>query len=785
MLPYPLLCSSPIMAETGNSALHDVIIGNESQALADESGLPINLDGMTKEETTKLIQTMSKSLTIIRRRNQGLIEAMNSMAENAGTIRANAFEEARQQLEQAALRGKEPQHSGLASPDSQNNLFPDNLPAGTPNRNEAPRKPTDKHHRLPPRAQSIDESEDSGNEEQPPLPPIRRTRSGFDPNDPEDSSSSSSSSSSSGRHADSESEAEVAQVTGRGLFPLPGEAQRKIRWKRLDFSLDKENYLSGISNWDLWYNSLRLALLNIGIPNDQKLKLSKADDNKLAMVITRTTKRQPLELVSGIEEGTKMLKIFRKTYSETGKTRGYGIWKDLQSLRYQGKDPVKHVSTFQKLVRQCKESHMKVNNDQQVSTFIASVEDKASEWTKNTTRRIRNEDLPIASITEDFIAEFRHKIPSSSYERPTDPKRSANPTRGRGGGRGRGGRGGGRGRGSQRTQDTRKPRWDSDGRPLCYNCDEYGHMANKCPKPKRDKGKASSQDTREQGSHAHTNKGTEGPAAQGSAPQGTGFTYCTVGNRKAYEDLVAWYNAQMAQRNEGAEGAATAEAAAEATATPTTAVPTATATKESPGTSTEASTEDLTKAPTSKPVNNTASGPVGDIHSAQPSEVQHPQAPVISQATRNSSASVNIAQIHHQGVEQPNRSLVLWDSGADVYLTNDLQDFLEGTLVDISSQNFRITTGGGPVFATWMGTVIFHFVGPSGQRNWAQVSNVLYVQQFPLKIFSGDLFYRSGGRLKDLTLHNPDGSALTNIDPPRRGFYLWTWGRPEPTLRAD
>ena len=47
--------------------------------------------------------------------------------------------------------------------------------------------------------------------------------------------------------------------------------------------------------------------------------------------------------------------------------------------------------------------------------------------------------------------------------------------------------------------------------------------------------------------------------------------------------------------------------------------------------------------------------------------------------------------------------------------------------MDISNRKFRITTGGGVVFATVMGTVKFKFVGPSGQCNWATVLNVLFV----------------------------------------------------------
>ncbi|RYP09777.1 hypothetical protein DL765_008333 [Monosporascus sp. GIB2] len=38
----------------------------------------------------------------------------------------------------------------------------------------------------------------------------------------------------------------------------------KLRWKRFDFSLDKENHLAGWANWEFWSNALSLAMEEIG-----------------------------------------------------------------------------------------------------------------------------------------------------------------------------------------------------------------------------------------------------------------------------------------------------------------------------------------------------------------------------------------------------------------------------------------------------------------------------------------------------------------------------------------
>ena len=155
-----------------------------------------------------------------------------------------------------------------------------------------------------------------------PLPFIRtsHSRSSSRGGDPGDSSSSSSSDSD-----PSDSDSEVRVVRPKKERPEPTPVATGLKWKRLDFSLDKENHLTSIGNWDIYQDALMLALTNISVPPNQKLRLSLEDDSRLAIVITKTCRRQPLELVTGLRKGSKMLKIFRRTYTDASRTRGFGI----------------------------------------------------------------------------------------------------------------------------------------------------------------------------------------------------------------------------------------------------------------------------------------------------------------------------------------------------------------------------------------------------------------------------------------------------------------------------
>ncbi|RYP06347.1 hypothetical protein DL765_009526 [Monosporascus sp. GIB2] len=176
-----------------------------------------------------------------------------------------------------------------------------------------------------------------------PLDPPKRQKSkppkgkGVARSDPDDSDSSSSDSSGGppkkiDRHSvprsspsSSSSSSDSSSESGLGLKDRKKDSRdssdgdSKLRWKRFDFSLDKENHLAGWANWELWSNALSLAMEEIGY--EDGMKLGQLDQLRLAKAITKTCKRAPLELITGIKKGTKMLRTLRRTYAATGKSR--------------------------------------------------------------------------------------------------------------------------------------------------------------------------------------------------------------------------------------------------------------------------------------------------------------------------------------------------------------------------------------------------------------------------------------------------------------------------------
>jgi len=74
-------------------------------------------------------------------------------------------------------------------------------------------------------------------------------------------------------------------------------------------------------------------------------------------------------------------------------------------------------------------------------------------------------------LTEDLIDEFRKKF----GKKKSDAKGNAHNTAS--GKRSSGNRG----------KPGRKPAFNDKGEPLCFNCQEYGHMAKDCKKPEKAK----------------------------------------------------------------------------------------------------------------------------------------------------------------------------------------------------------------------------------------------------------------------------------------------------------
>jgi hypothetical protein len=124
----------------------------------------------------------------------------------------------------------------------------------------------------------------------------------------------------------------------------------------------------------------------------------------------------------------------------------------------------------------------------------------------------------------------------------------------------------------------------------------------------------------------------------------------------------------------------------------------------------------------------------------------------------------------------------LFDTGSDCNITNDERDFVDGKHCDLSARKFPIQTGAGPVFATKVGTTRTILRGPKGEPVSMYKKVTFFVPGFPIKIFSGDRFYRAGHRIEGDKMVNKEGRTLSMFNVAKRGFLLWHHGAPEPEI---
>jgi hypothetical protein len=304
---------------------------------------------------------------------------------------------------------------------------------------------------------------------------VKKSRDDSDPDssDSESPSSESDQSSDSNSEADSDSDDGKRHRKSKKSKAIKKSSNTTLDWRHFDFSLDKENHLRGVENWSIYKNALMVSLESIGYDEVNKMSLTRMDQLRIAKAIIKTSKRDVLELIDGIKKGTKILRLLGKTYKTSGRIHRQAIWEETFTVTFDGGNPVAFISQFKKKIRECRDAGLKMSSDHQIAMFLAATKDKAYGWTKRQKTAMRRQDLSLQDLMEDLIDEFRAKI----GEKKSDTKDKGNAHNAASGKKSSGNRG----------KPGRKPAFNDKNEPLCFNCQEYGHMAKDCKRPKKEK----------------------------------------------------------------------------------------------------------------------------------------------------------------------------------------------------------------------------------------------------------------------------------------------------------
>ncbi|RYP56584.1 hypothetical protein DL771_011763 [Monosporascus sp. 5C6A] len=357
-------------------------------------------------------------------------------------------------------------------------------------------------------------------------------------------------------------------------------------------------------------------------------------------------------------------------------------------------------------------------------------------------------------------------------------------------------------KGGNKDSRNNRPAWNKNEEPLCFNYGKYGHLAKDCPEPQKEKsgkgkkGKRGQNGGQRQGNNSNNSQSNSSRNTRGGGQdekqfipedlrdlyRSSGGTFSAHVNEQQLQELMQWYDEMIQKEAPGATAVECPGAAATAVETTKDIVadcPEATIDEELQEVSTAVNCPGAVATVDESPGAGTATAAectvATAVERAEVTAVEATEAVVMESA---------MVLLHVHSFMEDDRDKLLWDLGANVNITNNIRDFERNSVLDIRSKGIQILIGGGPVVATSIGTMKWPLRGPRKEKNEITVKYTLCIDTFPLKVFSGKMYYRRGGYLNKNTLVNPDGSQLTTINVIRRGFFLWLHGKPEPIIRA-
>ncbi|KAI1821111.1 hypothetical protein F4861DRAFT_542316 [Xylaria intraflava] len=214
--------------------------------------------------------------------------------------------------------------------------------------------------------------------------------------------------SSSGSDSDNDPNDKVTIRKRRQRDPPASREGTEPDWTKFKFKLSPTSFLKGASNWKSYYNNLTLSMRIVGYAKESRL--STQGELVVARAIYSTCTESPLGLIEGVEKGSEMIDIFRRTYATTGKIHREGTWEDLKRHEYDGKDPIEFTSKWMRLVRLCTDAGFAQTEENLIIMFLASVKEKAYSWHRSVQWIMRVEEYTLQRLIDEFNNEFRNRI---------------------------------------------------------------------------------------------------------------------------------------------------------------------------------------------------------------------------------------------------------------------------------------------------------------------------------------------------------------------------------------
>ncbi|KAI0999113.1 hypothetical protein K3495_g9080 [Podosphaera aphanis] len=202
--------------------------------------------------------------------------------------------------------------------------------------------------------------------------------------------------------------------------------------------------------------------------------LTPLDEVRFAAVIQRTTTAEVASLVIGMKRGTEMMRLFDRTYRQSGEIQQEAVWGTLLDLKYTGGCPVEYVTKFKTSVRDYLSTGGTLVEKQISVIFKQSTKEKAGKWNAMVSTIARFQSWSAENLIQDFISHHFDRIEQSGKSDKPRANEMAQKFINNA-------------QGEECMKDNRKTEGKAKGNnsrkkfPFrCYNCKEKGHTAKNC-----------------------------------------------------------------------------------------------------------------------------------------------------------------------------------------------------------------------------------------------------------------------------------------------------------------